>query len=219
MKKPKQRKKKQKANQAFSESVGHSGERSDSRIVVKNNDSGRVIIPRYRGTGMTMNNILLFLFVLLLPTQLGKHFFFDFSYLSGVRVDYLAPTIYITDVLALILIVLNLKSVIKFLFSKKALILLSLLFLNVLISQFHLISIYRYIKILELLTVFIIFKTNKLSPGYLLYGFLIGGIFELFLTTAQFINKHSLQGIFYFFGERPLSLSMPGIAKASLSGI
>src|SRR3989344_6462869 len=168
---------------------------------------------------MQFNNVLLLLFILFLPTQLGKHFFFDFSYLSGVRVDYLAPTIYITDVLALILIVLNLKSVIKFLFSKKALILLSLLFLNVLISQFHLISIYRYIKILELLTVFIIFKTNKLSPGYLLYGFLIGGIFELFLTTAQFINKHSLQGIFYFFGERPLSLSMPGIAKASLSGI
>lgn len=165
------------------------------------------------------NNILLFLFILLLPTQLGKHFFFAFSYISGIRVDYLAPTIYLTDILAIILIIFNLGSVIKFLLNKRVLIFLSLLLFNVIVSQNIVISIYRYIKILEFLAVYLVFKKNKLPISIFIYGFLLGGIFELSLVILQFINKHSLQGLFYFFGERPLNLSMPGIAKASLSGV
>ena len=43
-------------------------------------------------------------FAFLLPSQLGKHYFFSFSYLSGIRVDYLAPTLYMTDIIAIILI-------------------------------------------------------------------------------------------------------------------
>lgn len=48
--------------------------------------------------------ITLFLFYLLLlvaPTQLGRHFFFEFSFISGIRSDYLAPTIYFTDIIIL----------------------------------------------------------------------------------------------------------------------
>ena len=167
----------------------------------------------------SFSKILLFLFILLLPTQFGKHFFFEFSYLSGVRVDYLAPTIYFTDILALILIFINFKSVIKFFRQRKILILLSLFLFNVLISQFPPLSLYRYLKILELLAIYFVFKESKLPKSTLLYGFLIGGIFELILATLQFVNKHSLQGLFYFFGERPLNLTLPGIAKASLNGV
>ena len=82
-----------------------------------------------------INKTLSILFLLLLPTQLGKHFFFDFSYLSGVRVDYLAPTVYLLDVTVFLLAIVNLKIVFKFFRNKKVLISLFLLMINVLFSQ------------------------------------------------------------------------------------
>src|SRR6266542_2212573 len=63
-------------------------------------------------------DVLVFLFLFLLPTQLGKHFFFDFSYISAVRIDYLAPTLFLTDIIALLLIVLNIKNIF-FIFKNK----------------------------------------------------------------------------------------------------
>ena len=56
-----------------------------------------------------LQNSILFLFILLLPTQFGKHFFFDFSYIGAIRVDYLALKLYTTDILALILILIHNK--------------------------------------------------------------------------------------------------------------
>src|SRR3972149_3010131 len=54
----------------------------------------------------SINKILFFFLILLLPTQLGKHFFIPLSYLSGVRVDYLAPTVYLTDLIVVPLAIL-----------------------------------------------------------------------------------------------------------------
>ncbi|MBI4991182.1 O-antigen ligase family protein [Candidatus Gottesmanbacteria bacterium] len=48
---------------------------------------------------MKATTFLFYLLLALLPTQLGRHFFFDFSLLNGIRSDYLAPTIYITDII------------------------------------------------------------------------------------------------------------------------
>ena len=166
-----------------------------------------------------LSNIFLFLFILFLPTQFGKHFFFDFSYLSGIRVDYLAPTIYVTDILALLLFLLNLRSLFNFFRQKKILILLSLLLFNILTSLFPPLSVYRSLKILELISIVVVIKQAKISAGTFFPAFFASGLLELFISVYQFINKHSLQGIFYFFGERQLNLSLPSIAKASLDGV
>ncbi len=213
MKTIKKQQKKKQHKKAYSNNNRHSGEEQsdDSRI-----DSGRVRSSLAR---MTLSNIFIFLFLIFLPTQLGKHFFFDFSYISGIRVDYLAPTLYVTDILVLLLIMLNIKTVITSFLQKKVLMVFFLLLLTVLFAQNQLVSIYRYIKLFELAGVFFILRKNKPPIKILLSAFTIGGVFELSLAVAQFVSKHSLQGIFYFFGERPLSLSMPGIAKASLQGI
>ncbi len=168
-----------------------------------------------------INKILFFLFLLLLPTQLGKHFFLPFSYISGVRVDYLAPTLYLTDIIVFLLVIFNFKIVFKFFQNKKVLIGLFLLLINVLFSRLPAISLYWLIKILEFLVVFSLAKKmlKTLKEKAILTAFLLSGLFELFLSIAQFINKHSVQGIFYYFGERLMSLSTPGVAKASLQGI
>src|SRR5580692_2023869 len=50
-----------------------------------------------------IESLLLSLFFLFLPTQLGKHFWPDFSIVSGIRIDYLSPIIYVTDILVVLL--------------------------------------------------------------------------------------------------------------------
>src|SRR3989338_7471317 len=102
----------------------------------------------------SFSRILLFLFILFLPTQLGKHFFFDFSYLSGIRVDYLAPTVYLIDIIVFLLAIVNLKIVINFFRNKKILISSLLLLINVLFSRLPIISFYWFIKIIEFLIIF-----------------------------------------------------------------
>ncbi|VVA43275.1 conserved membrane hypothetical protein [Candidatus Roizmanbacteria bacterium] len=168
-----------------------------------------------------INRLLFYLFLLLLPTQLGKHFFLDFSYLSGVRVDYLAPTIYLTDILVLLLAIFNFKTIFKFFKNKKVIIGLFLLLINVLLSRLPVVSFYWFIKIIEFLIIFSLAKKilMTLKEKYILATLLISGLFQLFLSLVQLINKHSVQGLFYYFGERLLSLSAPGVAKASLGGI
>lgn len=168
-----------------------------------------------------INKILFFSLLLLLPTQFGKHFFLPLSYLSGVRVDYLAPTIYLVDILILLLTVINFKIVIKLFKNKKVIFSLFLLMINVIFSKLPIISLYWFAKIIELLIIFSLAKKilASLKERYILAALFISGSFELFLSLFQLINKHSIQGIFYYFGERLLTLSTPGVAKASISGV
>ncbi len=176
---------------------------------------------RFFNNGITeqLNNTLLFLFILFLPTQFGRHFFLPFSYLSGVRVDYLAPTVYFIDGIVLLLALLNIKPLFLFSRRKKILLLLCFLFLNVLISQSLFISMYRYIRIVEVLIIGCIAYRSFLKERIVLIGFLTAGVVQLTLSILQLFSRHSVQGIFYFFGERYMNLSMPGIAKASFKGI
>lgn len=167
----------------------------------------------------TVSNFLLYILIFLLPTQLGKHFFFDFSYVSGVRVDYLAPTVYLTDLMAFGLILINRQRVFSFFKQKKILIFLCLLLINIIFSRSKPIALYTFIKLVELIAVYVVFNRNLLKPVYLIWAFLGGGLIELTLALIQFITKHSIQGIFYFLGERYLTLSTPGVAKTAFSGV
>lgn len=166
-----------------------------------------------------INFILVLLFILLLPTQLGKHFFLPFSYLSGVRVDYLAPTMYLTDILVFLLTLINLHFVIKIFKQKHIFVFFFILAFTLLFAQSFPIALYRYAKVVEIFIVGVIAYKHIIGEKMLLIVFLIGGLFQLVLTLIQLVAKHSVQGFFYLFGERYMSLSMPGIAKASLQGV
>ena len=167
------------------------------------------------------NNVVLFLFIFFLPTQFGKHFFLPSSYLSGVRVDYLAPTVYWLDFLIMMLGILNYQIVVRAVKKKRSLIFLFLILIatNLVFSQSKITSIYQYIKVAEFLLVFIIFRTRSLKPRPYLLALTVGGLMQLLLVVLQVINRHSLQGVFYYLGERYLSLSTPAVAKASWQGI
>lgn len=166
-----------------------------------------------------MVNILIFLLLFLLPTQLGKHFFLPFSYLSGVRIDYLAPTLFLTDIIIVALFLLNIKTVFRFFKNKTFLIFFFLIIVNILFSLVKEIAVYKSIKILEVLILFAIFYRKNISPKLILSALSLGALMELVLSIMQFVGKQSVQGIFYFLGERYLTLSMPDIAKSSLFGV
>jgi len=165
------------------------------------------------------NQTLAFIFILLLPTQFGKHFFFDFSYINGIRTDYLAPTFYLIDIITLLLITLNIKTAFKFFKNKKLLLFLSILIVNSFLALSQQLSFYKLIRIMELLSIAAIFSSKILSKQKIITAFTVTAVLEFLLAVAQFINKGSIQGVFYFFGERYFSSSTPGVAKISIGGI
>lgn len=168
-----------------------------------------------------LSSSLLLIFIFLLPTQFGKHFFPSFSYLNGIRVDYLSPTLYLTDIIVFFLFVFNFKTIINFLISKKLFIFFSFMAANVFFAENQPVALYQYAKIIEFVVVFFLGKIlfGKVSEKAVLATVFLSGTFQLILSLVQLILKHSLQGIVYFFGERLFSLSTPGIAKAALGGL
>jgi len=160
-----------------------------------------------------------FIFLLFLPTQLGKHFFFAFSYLSGIRVDYLAPTIYLIDVLFFALLLLNWHTIVSHFNNKKTWLFLVVLTVNCIFAKSKWLVTYQSLRLVELVFVFFIFSKKIIGEKLMLWVLSLSAAFEIILSLSQFVAKHSLQGLFYFFGERLLSLSTPGVAKASLAGI
>ena len=95
------------------------------------------------------------------------------------------------------------------------------LLINIIFSQLPEISFYWFIKIIEFLIIFSLSKKiiMTIKEKSILIILLLSGLFELFLSIIQFVSKHSVQGIFYYFGERLLTLSTPGVAKATMQGV
>ena len=165
----------------------------------------------------SISSILLYIFIALLPVQLGTFFFFRFSYISGVKIDYLAPALYLTDICAVLLIICNARYVYKKL--HKHIILILLLFLiNALFASHTAIGMYHFAKILEIAGLFIVIKNIHLDYKKLIIILLVSTLVEFLLCIGQMLSASSLQGIFYYLGERSFNLSTPGIAKVSLHG-
>ena len=168
--------------------------------------------------------IYIFIFSFLLVSQLGKHFFFPFSYLSGIRIDYLAPTLYITDILSLPFLIYSIKKVFflrKFKVDPITLIMIILFTINLFFSLSWPLWIYSMARFMQWISIFHIFKSeakNKSIFPALLYGLLLGGFFELILSLLQLSSRQSIQGWWYYLGERSFSIVTPGIAKAYFLG-
>jgi O-antigen ligase len=176
-----------------------------------------------------LEQIVFYLALLFLPTQLGRHFWPKFSYVSGIRVDYLSPTLYFTDVLIFILFLLFTIS----LFFKKNLIFKKAkrniwifvwgfsLIAGVLISKSPSLGWYYLLKLIE----FSFFGAylaqwlrNKKNLGRLIVVLGIGVFYESIIAISQFFTKGSIGGPLYFLGERYFNGQTPGIANASLAG-
>lgn len=189
-------------------------------------------------SNLKLNNIqrsLFYLLILFFPTQFGRHFWPDISFIKGIRVDYLSPTLYFTDLLIFSLFVLwcfsksrfsiyHLASSIyfsrKMLNGKLVIGWLVFILIGVISSKSPMAGVYGFTKLLEFvfLGFYVAWNMSKLKLKKILLMFAIGIIFESSLTVSQNLSHGSLNGIFYFFGERAFNSQTPGIANASLKG-
>lgn len=174
------------------------------------------------------SEVLFSLLIIFLPTQFGKHFWPDFAYLLGFRIDYLSPTLFFTDCLVLLLFLSVLLAKQKRLqcqdfFSRHKLFFLLLgvlLIVNTCVALSLPLAVYGDVKLLEFLFVGIYaagFIRRSEIPR-LTFLLVISGTGESILAIWQHIWQRSVGGIFYLVGERQFTAQTPGIANASVDG-
>jgi hypothetical protein len=154
-----------------------------------------------------------------LPTQLGRHFFPPFAILGGVRIDYLAPTFYVVDVILLAIILLHQSAIVPVVRSRWFYGLLVVLGINTLFSNIPPLSAYWALRTIEGVWVAAVIASARKSLNGFFWGSLAQAIVQLGLVSFQYITHHSAGGWWWFLGERPLSTSLPDIAKATMGGV
>jgi O-antigen ligase len=178
------------------------------------------------------------LLILLLPVQLGKHFWPEFSLVFGLRVDYLSPTIYLTDLLALLTFgfwtIENLKNEadrskslkkIFGIFTTKELKILILpgaffvfLLINSFLSHNRGASFFKFLKIVEFSLLGLYVAKEKGIKVVVCQGIPIAMVYSCLIAFGQFWSQASLGGIFWWLGERTFNAATPGIANAVFDG-
>jgi len=167
-----------------------------------------------------LKDISLFLLIFNLPFQLGKHFWFPESFVKSFRVDYLSPTFYLTDLLILLFLLVNVKIVFWALnnfFTKPAgWLYLGLVFINLATSSFSLITALAWVRIsVYLLLLVTLSRVDNLAKKVIVPFSLSLGLIIL-LSVFQFIFQSSLGGALYLLGERSISIAIPNVAKINL---
>lgn len=170
--------------------------------------------------------VLALITVFLIPTQLALHFWPPYSFVFGLRVDYLSPAIYLTDVLIVGLLTTwfwnGRQQLFKFLKkqSLNILILLILIFINTYFSSNAWISFWKWLKVIEVLLFAFYIKDRKEFLGELniFRSLFFSAVLFSLIGIFQFLLGKTT-GFFYFFGERNFSMFTPGIALTKISGI
>jgi len=151
-------------------------------------------------------------------------------------VDYLSPAIYLTEVLAALLLIFSLRKFLrkKFNRSQKILLLLSGIFLATLLPSvwhgstslttsggFSLISLWRWVEIglwLGFGFWISVFLSDHPRGRNYLFILIAGAVFWVsLLAIGQFLAQHSLFG-YWFLGEPELNPSLGGVALGSWGG-
>ena len=171
-----------------------------------------------------MDLVFFYLLLVFLPTQLGLHFWPAWSMVLGRRVDYLSPTLYLTDIIICLIVICwifqNRKklSIINYQLSIKirnfqfAIVFLLFVFLNIFFATNRFVSLYFWLKVLEYaLLGFYIYKT-KPPFSKIIYYASFGVLYSSLIAIGQFFFQRSLGGPFWFLGERAFSAMTPGIA-------
>lgn len=161
----------------------------------------------------------------LLPIQLSKFFWPDFTFVLGLRIDYLAPVLYLSDGAIVILIVSSFARVAlkRSIVRREALLLSTLLIVALLVSSAFAkspqVAYLKTAKIIEFslfaLSISTLSFKKFVSPLTFLFGFSV--IWISLLSLVQFARQGSL-GL-TFLGERTFNISTPGISQVSHQGL
>jgi O-antigen ligase len=175
-------------------------------------------------------NILVSIIIFLTPTNFFLKFFESESYVNGLRVDYLIPKLYLSDVFILILLFfwvtnkksklrINKKKIKKFLKGKCLIIVLILIFvLRQLFTSYPISSVMYLLRIMELgfLVKFLSKNKKKINKSWIKNSVLITLLFQSSVAIYQYIYQKSLFG-YLLLGEPNLS-NYIGVTKNNLFG-
>lgn len=154
--------------------------------------------------------------LLLLPIQLAFHFWPNWAYVWGVRIDYLAPTIYLTDILIFLILITAPKKKPKN-FILPILIFIFLL-INCFLAQNRGVAFYKLLKIVEFFLLGLYVSRSAYSLQLIVYSLPFAVLYSSLIAIGQFIKQGSLNGILWWLGERNFNLSQPGIARTVING-
>lgn len=168
---------------------------------------------------MKIAQFALNIFLLSVPLQFGLHFWPEWAIVLGRKIDYLSPTLYFSDIvfIAVIAVLLKIKAMRPSQLVAIGLLLLPLLLINVYSSQWQ-ITIFGWLRYVQVAVVGFLFSRKLLSTTVVVQIFACVALIVGTLALTQFFNQHSVGGLWYFGGERELSVQTPGVAKAALLG-
>lgn len=167
-----------------------------------------------------IEHTLLFLILLFLPTQLGRHFWPHFSYIYSLKIDYLSPTLYFWDILVVLLIILWLVQKPKI--NKFGVNLVLFFLFSQMLSLLKSLNVGAGLVRLEQFTVSALFGIYLASQQWdklkdkLFWPFVLGIIGEGALAAAQFLKGATIG--FWVLGERSFTISTPAVAKFDFYG-
>ncbi|MBW6441716.1 O-antigen ligase family protein [Patescibacteria group bacterium] len=169
---------------------------------------------------LNISKSLFYLLVFLIPVNLGKHFELIESYVWGILTDYLIPTIYVQDILIILIVIFwilggGLKKISKNNFKileRKELQISSLLIFSILLSTFtsarFIPSIYAWVRIFLYFLLFIYILVEIPVEDHffrILNTLAISVIFLSVLGIAQYLNRGSVFNNYLVLGEQPYS--------------
>lgn len=163
-----------------------------------------------------LEKIFLIGFLVTIPTQLGLHFWPEWSKVAGIRVDYLSPVLYLTDIFWMGWVVLKIKKGLEFKWGWRGWMALILIGLNILVAVNKSEAVYRWLRWGQWgLTVWWMVADGEIIKKYLTKIIPIWIIVETFLAISQIWLGRSVGGIWYWLGERTFNLNTVGIAQMS----
>lgn len=174
-----------------------------------------------------LEKLFFYSLLLLIPTQLAFHFWPDFALVFGIRIDYLSPAFYLTDLLILFLslvwFVNSKKQKGPILNKSKILFIFIILFaiINTFFSSSIYVTLFKWLKIGEFY-LFYLYVKNRVQitdKDKIVRLLLISSSFFSIIGILQFFLKSTVSPLFHVLGERVFNITTPGIALVNIWGI
>jgi hypothetical protein len=169
---------------------------------------------------------LFLLIVFFISSQVGLRFWPEFSKVSGIRIDYLSPTLHLLDILIVAWIAawaFRDIGVFKIIIKNDIAKILFLLFMcslawNVLYAESTGAHIFGMVKLAEF-GLFGILVAKTFTKDYIrpfIFALAASSTISSLLAVWQFLKQSSIGGLWYFFGERTFNISTIGISTVNL---
>ncbi len=181
---------------------------------------------------MKLSRLFFFLLVLLIPLNLGRHFIIPDAFVWGTLVDYLIPTIYVQDILAVLILLLWFlenglpkKYSAREFFKERAWQVLVLFIAAVGFSTLSSLRIfpasYVFLRLLLYvsLSIYVSYEVKVEKDFPVILNLLsIDLVFLGLLAIVQFGKQGAVFNNYLFFGEQPYSLSTWGVDRENVFG-